>query len=255
MYRFVLYLLQPYTVAYIVTGAAIVGLWRKRCASKNCRFLLTCGFASMLLLNLPVVSHLCLGSVEWSFPPLRELPGDAEAIVVLSGSVNPADSVRLEAALGVDTVVRCIHAAEVYRRMKSIPVFVSGGEVDPGSSGPSCAELMRDFLIKLGVDASDLRMEPKSKSTYENAVECRKLLDRCGIKKIILVTEATHAARAALCFRKQGIDVVPAACHPRATDFEFSILNFLPSPNAADGISDSIHEWLGLAWYRLRGRI
>ena len=33
------------------------------------------------------------------------------------------------------------------------------------------------------------------------------------------------------------------------------MLNFLPSPTAADGISDSIHEWLGLAWYRLHGRI
>jgi uncharacterized SAM-binding protein YcdF (DUF218 family) len=114
---------------------------------------------------------------------------------------------------------------------------------------------MRDMLIKLGVDASDLKTESSSRSTYENAVECRRLLERQGIRKILLVTEATHMRRAVLCFRKEGIEVVPAACHHRATDFEWSILNFLPSPSAADGIADSIHEWLGLAWYRLRGWI
>ena len=100
-----------------------------------------------------------------------------------------------------------------------------------------------------------MEIESTSRSTYENAVECRKLFERKGIRKIVLVTEATHMRRAALCFRKQGVEVVPAACHQRATEFKFSILNFLPSPNAADGISDSVHEWLGLAWYRLRGRI
>ena len=255
MTRFISYLLQPYTIAYLVTGVAIVRLWRKKDAAKGPLNFLNVGFGMMAVVNLPAVSHLVLGSLEWSFPPLKALPGDAAAIVVLSGSVNPADSVRLETALGADSYVRCIHAAEVYRGRKSILVYVSGGEVDPESSGPSCADLMCDFLVKLGVDASDLRVEPNSRSTYENAVECRKLLDRQGIKKVILVTEATHMARAVLCFRKQGIDVVPAACHPRATDFEFSILSFLPSPTAADGISDSMHEWIGLAWYRLRGRI
>jgi uncharacterized SAM-binding protein YcdF (DUF218 family) len=254
MYRLVLYLLQPFTVAYVFTGAAIVSLWRNRSSTKRCRLLLTFGFVFMLILNLPVVSHLCLGSLEWSFPPLRRMPDDAGAIVVLSASMNPADSVRPEAALGTDTYVRCIHATEVYRR-RSMPVIVSGGEVSPGLSGPSCAKLMCDFLIMEGVNALDLRMEPNSHSTYENAVECRKLLERQGIKKIILVTEATHMRRAVSCFRKQRIEAIPAPCDHRATDFEFSILNFLPSPTAADGVSDSVHEWLGLAWYRFRGRI
>lgn len=217
--------------------------------------LLTFGFASMMILSLPAVSYLGLGSLEWSFPPHRYFPADAEAIVVLSGSCEPPDGVRLEATMGSDTLLRCLHAAEVYHRAGPRTVLVSGGKVDPGSPGPSCAQLMGDLLIKLGVDASDLRMEPNSRSTFENAVECRKLLDRFGIRKIILVTEATHMARASLCFHKQGIEVVPAACHYRATHFDLTILNFLPSPHATDTCSEVFHEWLGLAWYRVRGRI
>ncbi len=255
MYSVLVYLLRPYTLACGVTGVAIVSLWRKRQASKRHLLLLTFGFASMMILSLRAVSYLGLGSLEWSFPPLRYFPADAEAIVVLSGSFEPPDGVRLETAMGSDTLHRCLHAAEVYHRGGPRTVLVSGGNVDPGSPGPSYAQLMGDLLIKLGVDASDLRIEPNSRSTYENAVECRKLLDRSGIRKIILVTEATHMARASLCFRKQGIEVVPGACRHRATHFDLTILNFLPSPLAAVSCSDVFHEWLGLAWYRLRGRI
>jgi uncharacterized SAM-binding protein YcdF (DUF218 family) len=255
MYNLIVHLLQPYTFAFLITGLAIVSLWRTHHASRGRLILLTIGFALMSVLNLPVVSYLALGSLEWQFPPLNELPDDAGAIVVLSGSSDPPDSVRIEATLGCDTYVRCIYAAEVYHRGGSRPLLISGGKPDGGSLGPSGAELMRDFLVKLGVDSSDSKIESNSRSTYENAVECRKLLDQLGIRKILLVTEATHMRRAALCFRKQGIEVVPAACHHRATDFEFSILNFLPSSTAADGLSDPIHEWLGLAWYRLRGML
>jgi uncharacterized SAM-binding protein YcdF (DUF218 family) len=256
MQRIALYLVQPYTLAYLVTGVALVSLWRKRQATRARLLLLSSGFAMLTVLNLPVVSYLGIGSLEWSFPPLRELQDDATAIVVLSGSMDPPDSVRRTAAMGSDTLHRCLYAAEVYRlRGKHQPILVSGGNGDADSSSPACAELMKEFLIKVGVESSDLMTEPNSHSTYENAVECRKQLERRGIRKIILVTEAWHMARAVLCFRKQGIGVVPAACHHRATDFEWSILAFLPSPTAADGVSDAVHEWLGLTWYWSRGRI
>ncbi len=255
MNRLLIHLLQPYFLAYVITGLAIFSLWRKREATRGRLILLTLGFGLMLLLSLPLVSFLVLGSLEWSYPPLRRLPEEAEAIVVLSGSCELPNSVRLEAVLGSDTMQRCLYAADVYHRGKPRPVVVSGEGIDPTLAASSSAELMRDMLIKMGVHAEDLRLEPNSRSTYENAVECRKLLDQLGIRKILLVTEATHMRRAASCFRKQGIEVVPAACHQRATDFEFSILNFVPSPSAAVDISDSIHEWLGLAWYRSRGRI
>ena len=254
MYMLLIHLLHPYTIAYVITGVAIVSLWRSE-ATRGRLILLTLGFGLMLVLSLPAVSYLALGSLEWSFPPLKSSPGEAEAIVVLSGSYKLPNSVQQEAVLGSDTEQRCLNAADVYHRVKPMPVVVSGGAIDPTLAAPSPAELMRDMLMKLGVHAGDLMLEPNSRSTYENAVECRKLLGHLGIRKIILVTEATHMRRAALCFRQQGIEVVPAACHHRATDFEFSVLNFLPSSNAADDISESIHEWLGLAWYRLRGRL
>ena len=241
-------------MAWVILGVAVVSLWRERKASRSRLILLTVGFGLLMLANHPTMSHLALGSLEWSYPPLKRLPDDAGAIVVLSGGWELPDSVRLEYELGSDTLYRCIYAAELYRA-RPMPVIVSGGPVSPGSSGPSIAQLMRDFLTNLGVNPADLRIEGNSRSTFENAVECRKLLEVQGIRKVLLVTEATHMRRASLCFYKQGFEVVPAACHHIATDFAPTAINFLPSPGAGDGISDVWHEWFGLAWYRFLGRI
>ena len=170
---------------------------------------------------------------------------------MLSGSYELPNAVEMRTVLGSDTILRCLCAADIYRRGKPTPVVVSGPGFELGGRTLSPTDQMSELLVKLGVHAEDVKLEARSRSSYENAVECRKLLDLLGIRKILLVTEATHMHRAALCFRKQGIEVLPAACHQRATDFQISILNFLPSPYAADGIADSIHEWLGLIWYRI----
>ena len=134
-------------------------------------------------------------------------------------------------------------------------MLVSGGKVDPGSSGPPGAEVMHAFLSQQGVDAADLITESRSRTTYENAVESCRLLRERGVRKILLVTDAVHMHRAARCFRKQGVEVVPAPCNHRATEFDLSLFAFLPDPRAAAGLQEAAHEWLGLAWYWLQGRI
>ena len=52
-----------------------------------------------------------------------------------------------------------------------------------------------------------------------------------------------------------GILVVPAGCRYRATEFFWTVFNFLPSAGAANSNQEVIHEWMGLAWYWLKGRI
>ena len=85
---------------------------------------------------------------------------------------------------------------------------------------------MRDFLRDQGLSDADLIVEDRSRTTHENAVECRKLLEERRITKVILVTDAVHMFRALRSFRKQGIQAVPSACHHRATQFEWTLWDF-----------------------------
>jgi uncharacterized SAM-binding protein YcdF (DUF218 family) len=212
-------------------------------------------FVALTVVSLPVVAYVALGSLEWRYPPLRTRPTHAGAIVVLSAGALHPDAVRIRDDLSGNSLIRCVHAAEVYRQGPPLPLVVTGGIVDPRTAGRPDGDLMRDFLMEHGVSPTDVIVESRSRSTYENALESRKLLDRRGIGEVILVTEASHMFRAVCCFRKQAIRVIPSACHHRATQFPRSAAAWLPELNSASACVAAAHEWLGLAWYWLWGRI
>jgi uncharacterized SAM-binding protein YcdF (DUF218 family) len=255
MYGLINYLLHPYTLFFILAWLGVANLWRKRSEGRARWLLLTLPLGGLTLLSTPLLSDMALGSLEWQYPPLADDPVDASAIVVLSGGISLPNARRSRAELNSDSVYRCLHAAEVYRRGPPRLVVVSGGKVDPSSPGPTLAEAMRGFLAELGVRNSDLVIEDKSRTTYENAVESGRLLKERGVTKIILVTGATHMPRALAVFRGQGIETSAAPCHFRAAPFEHDLYDFLPSPSAARGFQDALHEWIGIIWYRLHGRM
>lgn len=254
MYHLVGALLQPLVLLYLLAGLLLLMLWRRQREHRRRLLALTICFLALYLCATPLISYLALATLEWSQPPLEQRPDDAQAIVILSGYVEPADEVRREPILGIDTWYRCLEGARVYHEGKPCPVLVSGGAVEE-DSGPPCAPYMRDFLIKLGVPAADVMVEDRSRTTWENAVESAKLLEARGLHKIILVTDAAHLFRAVRCFRKQGLQVVPCGCRYRATGTVLELEFFLPSASGAQGLLDAWHEWLGTAWYELRGRI
>jgi uncharacterized SAM-binding protein YcdF (DUF218 family) len=204
---------------------------------------------------MPAVVFPLLGTLEWQVPPLSARPTDADAIVVLGGGAWGADAARPHPVLTSDSLYRCLRGAEIYHEGRRCPVIVTGGPADPGSNEPSVAATMRDTLIELGVDRSDVIVEPRARTTYENAVESARILRERGLRRVVLVTDATHMPRSLLCFRKQGFDPVPAACSHRAVDFRLELGSFLPSPGAMGNLMAVVHEWIGLAWYRARGKI
>jgi len=242
-------------ILYLLTALALVNLWRKRAESRRRLLLVSVPFVGLTLVCTPAVSHLAVGTLEWWYPPSYTRPPEVEAIVVLSSEMRAPDESGLEAELGEESLYRCLHAAKLYRRGRPCPVLVSGGKVDPTTPGPTLAELMRDLLLELGVAEDDLILEDRSRNTYENALQSASLLREREIETVQLVADAVDLVRAELCFRKQGLKVVPSGCNYRATAWRWRLFGFLPSPGAAKCIERVTHEWLGIAWYRLRGRI
>jgi uncharacterized SAM-binding protein YcdF (DUF218 family) len=52
-------------------------------------------------------------------------------------------------------------------------------------------------------------------------------LKACGLAQALLVVDALDMFRAAACFARQGIEVIPAASHYRARPFEFTSLTLV----------------------------
>lgn len=204
---------------------------------------------------MPIVSFFFAASLEWEYPPIYERPKSVQAIVVLGSGVAPPDAVRKKAALDVSGLRRCVKAVELYHAGSPCPIVVTGGRVTAYKKGPVMSEVMRDFLITQGVAAEDIILENKSRSTYENATRSKELLSGRGIDTVLVVTDATHLVRSLRCFRKLGMTAYAGGCGYSATEFHFTTSSFLPSAGAAAMNQMVFHEWLGLFYYRVRGRI
>jgi uncharacterized SAM-binding protein YcdF (DUF218 family) len=247
--------LQPFTLTVLLLGIALANLWRKRRETRRRLLLVTCGYLLLFLLSLRVVSYGLVAPLEWQYPPLRQRPYDTQAIVVLSSYVHASDARRVRPELDEYATRRCLVAAELYRTGPACPILVTGYGKDDGVAGPTCSDAMRDLLLQLGVRAGDILVENHSQNTYENAVESRKLLAARGLERIVLVTDANHLPRGVRCFQKQGLDVTPCGSLYRGTYLNGTWEEWVPDVRSVRDCELACHEWLGMVWYWLRGRI
>lgn len=254
MYRFASELIDPYRLLILLLATMCGALWFKLREHRRRLALLVVPCFLLVLISTPAVCFVALGTLEWRFSPIVELPAESQAVIVLSGWWMPADDYRQQALLGHDSIYRCLHAAELCRT-RPCPIVLSGGQVEDRGEQPSIARLMQAFMIELRIPESTLIVEDQSRSTFESAQECRRLLAAKGIDNVTLVTEANHMRRASKAFEKAGFQVTPAPCDFKASQFEWRLRSFLPSADAAGGIQEALHEWLGLAWYWLHGRV
>lgn len=249
-------LLHPFAPLMILLGLLIIRLCWKHKLSRTERFMIIVPYLLLSVISLPAVTYLAFASLESYYPPMEHRPENVEAIVVLSGYVDQPNRYQDYVVLGNDTLHRCLHAAALFNQGKPCMVIPSGGKVYSKQKGPTHAVAMKDFLVTQGVPQEYILIEDRSSNTFENARESSKLLRQHGIRRIVLVTDAASLLRAQKCFLRQGIDVIPSGCRYRTLGgFQPSLVAFLPSEDAVDGVSEVWHEWLGLIWYWIRGRV
>lgn len=246
-------LLNPLLLLLFVIACLLVSLWWRRGAARKRFWLLTIAFCLLWFACTPLAAHLSLRTLERGYGPLQNRPQDVQAIVVLSGSIRPPNPSRGWTELEHDSLRRCLEAVRLYRQGDPVQVIVSGGKVDSSQPGPTFAEAMAEFLAESGID--EIVEERRSRNTYENAVETAAILRELDVDRCILVTDSTHQMRATACFRAQGIRCIPAGAYCRSEELKWGVSTFLPIPWAAEAQQVVLHEWIGLAWYRLRGRI
>jgi uncharacterized SAM-binding protein YcdF (DUF218 family) len=255
MYNLVVQLLMPFTLSCGLTWLALWLLWRKTRRVTRRWLLFAVPLAGLTFVSLPAVAYVAAGSLEWWYPPHMVRPAGCQAIVVLGGHVQWPTELRPQAELAPDTLMRCVHALDLYRQGPPCPIIACGGNVDSVDPGATLAEVMRDFLVSQGVPAADVFVETASRNTFQNVAAAVELLRQRNIEHAVVVTDASHLLRTELCFEAQGFPVQTSGCRYVATRFVWGVLPFVPSPHAAADVQDVAHEWLGLAWYWLRGWI
>jgi uncharacterized SAM-binding protein YcdF (DUF218 family) len=210
------------------------------------RILCGLGLAGVLVLALPLTSHLLFLGLERFAAPPADAPAPA-AIVILSADVSRVGDAPSAVDVGYLTLER-LRAGAALQRATLLPVLVSGGVIADGQ--PPLAALMAHSL---GTDfAVPVRwQENTSRTTWENARNSAALLQAAGIRSAFLVTHAWHMRRALIAFRHFGIAATPAPV-PFSRALRLQPSEFSPSANAWADSYYALHEWVGWAWYALR---
>jgi uncharacterized SAM-binding protein YcdF (DUF218 family) len=159
-----------------------------------------------------------------------------DTLIVLGGSILG------NGMIGNNSYWRAIYGALSYREGEFREVVVSGG----GDPGPIAIQIA-DYLVSQGVPRDRIRLETRSRTTRENALNVKALLAGATGRKVLLTSDY-HMYRAYRAFRKAGLEVEPLPfpdAGKRGSSWEGRWTAFL----------DLVVESAKILDYRLRGWI
>ena len=211
------------------------------------------GVLSLWLLATPIVANKLLLSLQetGSQTPHKLVLLENAAIVVLgSGNLNYSPEFR-SVQPDADAVARLNYAAFLYEHTR-LPIMLTGGPgLGSGPGGGAHADVLAEFMHER-FDIQPRWLETKSRTTWENAIYAKSILEREGINKVVLVTQSTHMRRSARLFRAAGFDLIAAPTQLANPQMKMDRVQFwLPSTRALSLSRSVVHECFGLVWYKL----
>lgn len=232
--------------------ALLVGLCAWRRWPRLAVTLIASSALALYLLSTPLVAGRLANTLEVdpAVDALQVAAFGAEAIVVLGGGRRLHAPEFDGPTVSTHALARLRYAAHL-QRTTGLPIAVTGGTVMRPALPE--AELMAKVL-KEDFQQPVRWVETASRNTAQNATGIRALLQPEGIRRVVVLSHATHLPRAVQMFRDQGFEVLPAPTAFIGDPDPGSVLigDLLPSAEALLHTRLALHEHLGLLWYRLR---
>ena len=189
----------------------------------------------MIIIAFPIGGYMTIPLVV---PHSTE---SADAVLVL------ASGATLAGEPGHSTYQRVIHGAKLLKSGQAKHLFISTGYSEINGFKEYYAVASLTQMLDIPKDKITIFKSEEIITTATEALYAKKQFDARGINKILLTTSNAHIYRSCRTFEKLGLKVLPAPCH-----------NKLTTVYADDNLSmfrAAMHEWIGLCWYYIRGRI
>jgi uncharacterized SAM-binding protein YcdF (DUF218 family) len=195
----------------------------------------------------------------WETPAISMQSIDNQDIAIVLGGFTRTGLYRVDDRYIASAAnPRITTAIELYQLKKVKKILISSGDgaVFRQIAEPE-ADLVKPFLLRMGIPEQDILIENKSKNTRENAAFTKKLLDETYPNaKCLLITSASHLQRSMGCFAKVGLN-----CTPFATDHKAERITNEPrtwlTPDAEYLLfwQFMIKEWIGIVVYKVVGYV
>jgi uncharacterized SAM-binding protein YcdF (DUF218 family) len=240
-------------LVFFGTLVAIVASGRvRRVAQGLCLF----GALGLGIIGFSPLGSLVTRSLEDRFPQPDLSKADPVGIIVLGGAIDANIGFARHDIHLSDGAERLTTAAILARQFPKADLIYTGGSNSIfGASRGSEAEDAKRLWVGLGIAPERIKLEDKSRNTYENAVFTRDLLHPGPGQRYLLVTSAFHMPRSVGLFRKADFDVIPVPVDYQTLG---NAADLKPRMEIGEGLhlfNLGVRDWLGLIAYRLTGKI
>ncbi|MBW1698681.1 MAG: envelope biogenesis factor ElyC [Deltaproteobacteria bacterium] len=248
-------LFLPVSLCLELLLAGLVLLWFTR-RQKAGKILVLMGVILLAALSYSPLPETLLRPLEYRYPPVLKIDSaqnikqDIKWVVVLGGGHTSNPKLPSTSQLSYASIARLVEGIRLYRKLPGSRLILSGGN----PFGPvSNARVLADVAMAVGVDRQNLVLEPASKDTKDEAMLIQKIV---GDDRFFLVTSASHMPRSMALFKKRGMHPLPApAGHLVKDSKKRHPGRFFPWTANLAKAERAFHEYLGLAWAKLRGQM
>jgi uncharacterized SAM-binding protein YcdF (DUF218 family) len=224
--KFISFFLEPFTFGFLVLLLAFIFLLFNN--YKKAKSILFVGLIFIFLISNSLFSNFLISPLENQYKNQKNV------------DISKVEYILL---LGGDFESRAYEVIKLSLKLKDAKIITSGYA---GKIMISDALYAKKELISLGIKENRIMMQEKPKDTIEEAKSIKKLLNN---KPFILVTSAYHMPRAMKIFQMQGLN--PIAVPTDFTVKEQTSNSYL-SVNDLRKVSIAIHEYIGLAWLKIK---
>jgi uncharacterized SAM-binding protein YcdF (DUF218 family) len=238
-----------------IVSMCVIAVWLvRRPSSTAARRVAIIVAAFFGLSGITIVPYALSRMLSFGYHPLRpdDVPAGTTGVVLLGGGDlfidGWTDTITVTTPIEAE---RVLEAARVFRLIAPKWIISSGGRPNPNQSGDPSGVTMRDELVALGIPASRIVVESKSRNTHENAAYVAPLLRSLAVDRVILVTSETHMRRSLGAFRAVGVTAIPAVA--RGEGWPSRWHEWLPNGNGLERSGAVARELGGIPYYWLRG--
>lgn len=131
----------------------------------------------------------------------QQAQGTSDAVVVLGAAAwgNKPSPVYRE---------RINEALRLYKEGRVKRLIFTGGTREAGF--PSEAEVARKFAVQHGIPVESILIDTKSRTTVQNLVQAKELMNAAGIHSVLLVSDPLHMRRVMAIAEALSLDASPA---------------------------------------------
>ena len=151
---------------------------------------------------------------------------------------------------------RLLNTIELFSKKRIKKILISGASGSLTSELKE-AEILRNYLIEIGIPDSCVLAENSSNNTYENAIYSEKILTQIHAKKelnCLIITSNYHMRRSLACFKKTNLHADPFVKKPLIKHFDLEYI-IVPQSSALFSWKVLLHEIVGYYNYKIMNYI